>query len=436
MDRRRIALEGDVMTMLRALILFTAVAVAGPAAAEGELQTTFLGWSEDGTYHVERVQNESLKQLRGKDFVSIPYYLFVPTRPDVKPTWPARIAKYPKRDEPYAIVQPEALGADDAAALAAVRALVKAPPPAKTGPAGMALAVETRDDDAIHVITAGDRVLPMRPVSEGYTIEETYWRADGGAVAFVAEYGGGDKMRRGNRIVFAYDLTRYLVPGGDRKAATALRKAATRLAKAKDWEAALVELQEAVNVDPTFVPAQYELAAAAARRGELLTLKRALAALGASKDPAAAAARAKVAGDPAFARALASDDVRALIGLPAFAALTPEQRLTGTWTFEGRYCDESWLTLTLAKKGKATLRVRNACTPEHAREWDRKRTFTGTWAPSATGADVRLKLRPNADVPDLRTATAAVRPCPEGWCLFVDAAAGKAHGPFHRGDPQ
>lgn len=421
------------MTMLRALILFTVVAVAGPA--EATVTSTFVGWSEDGTYHVERVENTSLLRRVGSDFVSVPYYLFVPAREGVRPTWPERIARYPKRDERHAVVQPEALGVDDAAALAAVRALVKAPAPSKTGPRGQTLTVEQRGWDSIHVITDGRRVLPMRPSGEGYAIRDIYWRADGGAVAFVAEYTGGDKIRQGNTTVFAYDLTRYFVAGGDRKAATALRKAAARAGKRKEWDTALVELQEAVNLDPSFVEAQYDLAAAAARRGDLVTVQRALQALIDVKHPSAAAALTKAKKDPAFDRAMTSDAVRALLGVDAFAKLTPEQRIAGTWTFEGGGCDASWLTLTLGKKGKASLRVRSACVPEHAREWDRTRTFKGTWSPDAAGARIRFKLRPNDEVPDFTDATAEVRTCPEGWCLFVTRTA-TTHGPFHRGEPE
>lgn len=423
------------MNMLRALILFTFVAVAG--TAEAKVTSTFLGWSDDGTYYVERVENDSLLRHVDGKFVAVPYYLYVPTREDVRPTWPERIARYPKRDEPYAIVQPEALGADDAAALAAVRALVKAPAPARTGPKGMTLTVEQRREDTIHVITAGTagtRVLPMRPSSEGFTIRDIYWRPDGGAVAFVGEYTGLDKIRQGNTHVFAYDLTRYFVATGDRKGAVKLRKAAARAAKRKDWDTALVELQEAVNLDPSFLEAQYELAAAASRRGDLVTVQRALRSLLDSKDPASVAVLQRATEDPAFDRATTRDDVRALIGLGAFAALSAEQQLTGTWTFEGAGCGDSWLTLTLGKKGKASLRVRSACMPEHAREWDRTRNFKGTWTLDDDGARIRFKLRPNDEVPDFTDATAAVRICPEGWCLFV--TRGETTHAFHRGEPE
>jgi tetratricopeptide (TPR) repeat protein len=413
---------------MRMLVLLLLVLV--PATADANVTNTFLGWSADGTYYVEQQLNDSLQQYVDGKFVAVPVYLFTPTRPDVKPTWPTRLGPYPKRDDHYTIVQQTTLGADEKAALAAVGALVTAPKPAAKGPGGQTLTAEKRGEREIHVITVGDRRLPMRPTYGFLKIEDIYWRPDGGAVAFHARYGGGAYLSRDVRYLVAYDLTRYAA--ADRKAATALRKAAARYARAKEWESAAEELQEAVNVDPTFVDAHYDLAAAASRRGDAVTVERELTWLAASTDPLAAKALRKAATDRAFDRAAAHAAVRTLLGLGDFAALPLEQRLAGTWTVEGAACDASWLTLTLAARGKASLRVRSACVPEHAREWDRTSTFNGKWT-AAPAAHVDLKMRPRDDAP--QSGDLDVRSCPDGWCLFL-TSGDTTYGPFHRGEPE
>ncbi|MGN6106159.1 MAG: hypothetical protein ACTHU0_13710, partial [Kofleriaceae bacterium] len=137
--------------MLRRVGVLLFLAMLGlPRAAEAGVTITFLGWSADGTYYIERYENDSLVRLVDGKQVVVASYAFVPTRPDVPPTWPKALAPHPKRpDDPSAHVDASRLGADADAALAAAKALVVAPRAASTGPGGQAVSIEhTRDGDA------------------------------------------------------------------------------------------------------------------------------------------------------------------------------------------------------------------------------------------------------------------------------------------------
>lgn len=419
--------------MLRPAGVLLFLAMLGlPRAAEAGVTITFLGWSADGTYYIERYVNDSLVRMVDGKQVVVASYAFVPTRPDVPPTWPKALAPYPKRpDDPNARVDASRLGADADGALAAAKALVVAPRAASTGPGGHVVSIEhTRDGDA-HAIALGDRRLLLGPRIAGWQITEVFWRPDGGAVAMhVVDTG---REHRGDRHVVAYDLTRYQVAGGDRKAATRARARAGRALQARhpDWEAATWALQEAVNLDPWFVDARYDLAAVAARRGDVATVQRELTWLAASTDRAAVAARRKATTDPAFERVSTREDVRARLGLGAYSSLTHEQQLIGTWTREGEGCGDPWLTLTLAAKGRATLRVRSACLPEHARAYDWTRRFSGRWTRDGQGTRATFSMRRLDDVPV--SAEVRIVGCAEGSCLEL-VEGGRTFAPFHRGE--
>jgi hypothetical protein len=160
--------------------------------------------------------------------------------------------------------------------------------------------------------------------------------------------------------------------------------AAARKAKGKT---ALKGWQIVLSIDADHPEAHYRLAALAATGKRAADAIAALERLAASKRPDAVEWLVEARFDRAFAKLVSDPRFRAAVRLDLPPATVYERLmgLGGAWEQGLMPCDRPEIKLTLKRDRSLALVVRTAC--QGMRD---KVSFRGTWAPTATGLELRL----------------------------------------------
>jgi hypothetical protein len=311
MRNRRGTCPGTLLALLGLLALVLVLVLdAGPAQAQrrGYIDG-FVGWSADGSFFVMTTS--------GTDEMDVPVLCL--SRPDkASPTWPKDVP-VPDQDDPDGCTERwDAMFPDTAMdaqqMVSKASALVTTPKRGPRGPHGESYDVRRLREEIVEVTVSrgGKRVArgfvelkySDSPVPDAF---ESYWRADGGAVAIVAGYvpakdpGPGYGPPR-YLVVLPLDGSTVGAPAltSHRQRAQALNVEGVKLLAAKNFEAAQQKFSAAIKEDDSFALAYYNLACAASLRKDKKTALDALRQLSErqGRDPVAKKSLAKGLTDP------------------------------------------------------------------------------------------------------------------------------------------
>jgi hypothetical protein len=214
-------------------------------------------------------------------------------------------------------------------------------------------------------------------------------------------------------------------------------KAGLRLYKLGQLQRAEFRFQAAIARDPAYVKAHYNLACVASRLRETRVAVEQLEWLAASTDPVARAKLQKALVDPDLDLVSALPEVRAKLGLPAFAPAQAQAWLAerqGTWSTElpRNGCQQHAYTIEVQRDGAVKLRERTQCGDGSLIE---EETFAGVL--HRDGTDLRMEIDGLAGWPV--GARLVMQSCPgldaPGSCFYAAGEKGGTIGPFHRGLP-